>query len=89
MITPAQPAHPAASVRDYCSGAYKIFARAQSTAYFDKIKGMIGVSDKGELKEVLSKFSLEQNASIYIPRWEMNYFSPSELVGIEKIATRP
>jgi hypothetical protein len=22
MITPAQPAYPAASVRDYCSGAY-------------------------------------------------------------------
>jgi hypothetical protein len=70
-------------------GPFEIFARAQSTAYFEKIKGMIGISDKNKLEEVISKFSLEVNASLYIPRWEMNYITPGELVGIEKIATRP
>jgi hypothetical protein len=70
-------------------GPFEIFARAQSAAYFEKIKGMIDVSDKEMLKNVLSQFGIQPNASLYIPRWEMNYISPSELVGIEKISTRP
>jgi predicted dehydrogenase len=32
MITPAQPAYPAASVRDYCSGAYTLQGDAFSRA---------------------------------------------------------
>ncbi len=71
------------------NGPFEIFARAQSAAYFEKIKGMLGVSNLDELKEIFSKFSLAPNSPIYIPRWEMNHINPDELAGTNKLATRP
>jgi hypothetical protein len=70
------------------NGPFEIFARSQSAAYFEKIMPMIGVSSKQELLEVFSKFSLEGNTPLYIPRWEMNYLELGALSGVNELASR-
>lgn len=71
------------------SGPFEIFARAQSVAYFERIKAMIGVSNIDELREVVSQFSNAPTARIYIPRWEGNFADPNALSGAKQLASRP
>jgi hypothetical protein len=71
------------------NGPFEIFARAQSAAYFERIKPMIGVSSREVLQEVLSKFSLSGNTILHTPRWDMNYIEPSALSGANELASRP
>lgn len=72
------------------NGPFEIFARAQSAAYFEKIKSTLGVASKDELVEVLSKFTLSQHGGgLYIPSWQMNDIDPKALSGADKISSRP
>lgn len=50
------------------NGPFELFARAQSSAYFRKIQGLLGLSSKEELIEILSKFGT-QDAALNLPRW--------------------
>lgn len=63
--------------------AFEVFGRAQSKVYFDRIKGMLGVTNVDELKEVIYKIGPE----ISLPRWEFDSFDPRQLTGIEELAT--
>src|SRR6202020_968985 len=64
---------------------FEIFARAKSTAFFNKIKTMLGVNNKEDLEPVLSAMEIDRGG---IPRWEFDSFNPRILLGYDTIATK-
>jgi hypothetical protein len=71
-------------VREY-EGAFEIFLRAESTNYFDKIKGMLGVETKAELGALFEAYRTKR---LKVPQWEFQGFSPAACMGFEKLASR-
>ena len=69
-------------IRSY--NAIEIFARAQSKNYFDKMKCILNIESVEELKKLITEF---KEGKRQVPRWDFRSFSPSILVGIEKLAT--
>lgn len=67
---------------------FEIFARSQSLIYFERVKGMCGVSSISEFKELLDSMSSDGSPKLHIPRWQFDSFDPSLLSGSEKIGTR-
>lgn len=65
-------------------GPFEIFARAQSRAYFDRVKGMFGVKQIDDFKPVLEAHSSGERA----PRYDYVSISISRLMGADKLATR-
>lgn len=63
--------------------ALEIFARAQSKTYFEKMKSILNIESIEELKILMAEYS---EGKRQIPRWEFETFSPSILIGIEKLA---
>ncbi len=69
----------------YFYNAFEIFARSSSEKYFNRMKVVLGVSDKGQLHAVLEKISANQ----LTPRWQFDSFEPAKLMGYENLCTRP
>ncbi len=67
-------------------GAFEIFARSISKSYFDKTKCLLNISSPKELLPILESY---ENNAREIPRWEMDSFSPINLLGFEKLASLP
>ena len=67
-------------------GAFEIFARAESKAYFDRLKCLFDISVKAEMDGVLKAFQEER---LRIPKREWSSFSPAVLLGYQQLATRP
>jgi hypothetical protein len=65
----------------YFYNCFEIFARASSVRYFDKLKVLLAVKDKGELEARLRSKNM--------PKWEFDRFDPFKLAGIENLCTRP
>jgi TIR domain len=70
-------------------GAFELFSRAKSTAFFDRMKGLIGVASKEALETVVQESRKQQNSEVRVPRW--NYFplNIGALMGMEKLASTP
>ena len=68
------------------SGAFEIFARAQSKEYFDRIKCIFDIEDK---KDFLPLFNAFREKKLRIPTWQFTSINPELLLGFEDIATRP
>lgn len=66
--------------------SFEIFARAKSKKYFDRVKTVLGVDSPDDLAEVLESYKQGRRR---LPRWEMNSFSPSALLGYESLDTLP
>jgi hypothetical protein len=67
------------------SGPYEIFARAQSTNYFNQIKPILGIDKKADIISLISAFD-ERKVRIPNGNWGP-LFNPSILMGFEKMAT--
>ena len=67
------------------AGAFEMFARAKSTRYFEKIKPLLGVNDKGELGSLIEEIT----KSNMVPRWQFERVSIGRLSGYEALATTP
>jgi hypothetical protein len=67
-------------------GSFEIFSRAQSAAYFDKVKRLFDIQTKQELEQMMQAF---REGKISIPQWQFETFSPDALMGYSKLATRP
>jgi hypothetical protein len=67
------------------NGAFEIFARSASKAYFDKAKGLLAIDSPKDLEPLLVSY---RNGSRKLPRWEFEGFSPTTLLGYEHLATR-
>nr|CBH38905.1 conserved hypothetical protein, containing SEFIR domain [uncultured archaeon] len=68
------------------SGVFEIFARAQSKEYFDRVKCIFDIGDK---KDFIPLFDAFREDKLSIPRWQFVSFNPEELLGFERLATRP
>lgn len=66
--------------------AFEIFARAVSAQYFERVKIILGVEKKSDLEEILARFKSGEKK---LPRWEINSFSPDQLLGYDELATKP
>jgi hypothetical protein len=67
------------------SGPFEVFARAQSASYFDRIKGMLGVANSDEFKDVVRR--LGQQSQLNIPAWNYTSVEPRLLLGFDDLAT--
>ncbi|MGB8218704.1 MAG: SEFIR domain-containing protein [Candidatus Methanoperedens sp.] len=68
------------------SGAFEIFARAQSIEYFDRIKCMFDIGDK---KDFVPLFNAFREKKLRIPTWRFTSINPEVLLGFDGLATRP
>ena len=66
--------------------AFELFARAKSTRYFERIKGLLGVQNTQEFKLLIEKLHSEPDR---IPKWQFERIDPARLVGLDAIATTP
>lgn len=68
------------------NGAFEVFARSVSKAYFDNAKDLIAIETVKDLEPLLMSY---QDGSRKLPRWQFEGFSPSVLLGYEHLASRP
>lgn len=64
---------------------FELFARAESIQYFDKIKGILNISDKSNLNELIEAFKDER---LYSPKYNYDRIDVAELMAFEKLCTR-
>ncbi len=70
---------------DRYSGPFELFARAKSKRYFERIKGLLNVKSKDELDTLIDKL----NQSGQLPSWQFDTLDPTNLIGLNNIATTP
>jgi hypothetical protein len=68
------------------NGPLEIFARSESKAYFNRIRGLLAIDSPKDLEPLLKSY---QDGSRKLPRWEFESFDPAVLLGYELLATRP
>lgn len=71
----------------YASRAYgpcEVFARSVSKSYFDRVKCLLAIGTPEELKEKIDSYHLQGN----LPRWQHQSFSPSVLLGYDKLCSK-
>lgn len=64
---------------------FEMFARAKSARYFDRIKGLLGVKDKPDLNDLLTKIESEQRQ----PTWLYHSINPRALIQFDDLASSP
>ena len=67
------------------AGPFEIFARAQSKEYFNNVKIIFGIKGKSDFEPVLQAF---KEGKLRVLKWSFETFSPSALLGYEKLGTR-
>ena len=65
--------------------ALEVFARSSSKSYFEKSKCILGIDKPSDLNELMEAYKTDRNR---LPRWQFDSFSPSVLLGYEKLATK-
>lgn len=63
---------------------FEVFARSRSSAYFERILPILGLSSKADLESILSAF---HDKKLYLPSWQFDSFSPSFLMGLRQLGT--
>jgi hypothetical protein len=71
---------------DRHSAAFEIFARSKSSAYFERVKILLGINSKDALSRLLKTFTEDPRS---VPTWEFESFSPAALLGFNDLATKP
>ena len=72
--------------QDY-EGPFEIFARSQSSAYFDRVKQMLAINSKKQLEELLTLFQSGKVKPPSFGGWDS--VNVAVLCGFDKLATRP
>ena len=67
------------------NGAFEIFARAASKAYFERVKVILGIASPADLELLLNSYS---DGSRRLPKWEFEGFNPAVLLGADRLASR-
>jgi hypothetical protein len=65
---------------------FEIFARAQSNQYFNNIKCLFDVQAKTDFDRMVQAM---EEQKLRVPRWEFESFTPTALLGFDKLATTP
>jgi hypothetical protein len=71
-------------VREH-EGAFEIFLRAESGAYFNCIKHFLGVEAKSDLNALFQAYASNR---LEVPRWVFQEFNPAACMCYDKLATR-
>ena len=71
---------------DHQHSPFEIFARSISARYFEKVKGMLGITGKEDLIALAEAYKKRE---LYIPNWEGDSFNPLFLMNLDKLATLP
>ncbi|MBX3178844.1 MAG: hypothetical protein KF886_15930, partial [Candidatus Hydrogenedentes bacterium] len=66
------------------ASVFEIFARSRSVAYLQRILPILGLGSKADLEEVLLAFKEQK---LWLPRWNVNSFSPSYLMGFDQLGS--
>ena len=66
--------------------AFKMFARAESIRYFDKIKHLFNITKKDDM---IPLFNAYANGKRSLPEWGFNRLDPKSLINFDKLATTP
>jgi hypothetical protein len=64
---------------------FEIFARSQSTRYFERVKKLIGVTSKTELETLVTKLEEDRGA---VPHWEYQTLALRALLGLDLVGTK-
>jgi hypothetical protein len=67
-------------------GSFELFARAKSTRYFERIKGLLQVNSKEEFGRAIEEMKSDRDR---IPRWKFESISIDQLTGFEALTTTP
>ena len=67
-------------------GPFEIFARSQSTAYFKRMRPILGIEAKEELFALMTAFS---EGKLKTPKWDYRGVNPSVLVCYDMLSTLP
>ncbi len=65
---------------------FEMFARAMSSQYFNRIKGLLAINTKDDLSDLLQSY---ENDKRILPKWGSNIISLESLLGFESLATKP
>ncbi len=65
---------------------FEVFARSQSKQYFEKIKVLFDIGDKGDLEKLIEHF---REQKLRIPSWDFTTFNPEELMNFQQLAIKP
>lgn len=65
--------------------AFEVFARSSSKSYFEKVKCILGIDKPLDLNTLIEAYKTDRQR---LPRWQMNSFSPSALLGYDQLATK-
>ena len=66
--------------------AFRMFAKAESTRYFDRIKPLLGITNKNDM---IPLFNAYANGERPLPEWRFNRVDPKSLINFDKLATKP
>lgn len=67
-------------------GRFEIFAKSESTRYFNQIKTLLGIDKKEDLLPILNDFNQGKRQA---PQWEFNEVNPGVLIGYDKLCIKP
>ena len=67
-------------------GAFEIFARAVSKAYFEKVKVLLAIATRKDLESFFESYETRNRR---LPSWDYRTINPAALLGYEQLATRP
>ncbi|MEI7714425.1 MAG: hypothetical protein WCI94_23565, partial [Rhodospirillales bacterium] len=68
------------------TGSSSIFARAQSAAYFERIRPLFENRTLVGLKADVTKLEADPSR---LPQWVLSRLTPSQCIGMKHLATRP
>ena len=71
---------------DRFGGAFEVFARSRSTAYFNRARVILGIETKKPLQTLLEKYNANPSQ---LPGWGFGKLNVGALAGIDQIATKP
>jgi hypothetical protein len=66
-------------------GAFELFARSRSLAYFQRVKILLGISVKEDLVALMEGY---KTGGTRIPSWDFERFDPAVLMGLDELAIK-
>jgi hypothetical protein len=65
---------------------FEVFARAKSSAYFDRAKVLLGVDSTRDLEQLVNEFA---GGKRHVPQWQFIRVNPPGLLGFNELASKP
>ncbi len=67
-------------------GIFKIFAKAESCEYFNKIKPLLNITARDDMIPLFNAYTSNTRR---LPMWDFDTLNPKSLINFDKLATKP